>query len=38
MINVFPGSSSVNTVKHATIDDTVFSMSYAPLPGLVTDQ
>jgi hypothetical protein len=29
-INAFPGNSSVNTVQHATVDDAVFSVSFAP--------
>jgi hypothetical protein len=38
LINALPGNSSVNTVKHATIGEAVFSMSSAPHPVPVTDQ
>jgi hypothetical protein len=38
LINALPGNSSVNTVKHATIDEDVFSMLSAPRSSLLTDQ
>jgi hypothetical protein len=36
LINALPGNSSVNTVKHATMDKDVFSMSSAPSSGGTT--
>jgi hypothetical protein len=33
LINALSGSSSVNTVQHAVIDEVVFSMSSAPSSG-----
>jgi hypothetical protein len=36
LINALPGNSSVNTVQHATIDETVFSVSSAPSRGGTT--
>jgi hypothetical protein len=41
LINVLPGSSSVNKVHYATIEEAVFSMSSAPSNsrnGVVYDQ
>jgi hypothetical protein len=38
LINALPGNSSVNTVKHATIDEAVFSMLSASRSSLLTDQ
>jgi hypothetical protein len=36
LINALPGNSSVSTVKHATIDEAVFSMSSEPSSGGTT--
>jgi hypothetical protein len=36
LINALPGNSSVNTVQHTTIDETVFSMSSASSSGGTT--
>jgi hypothetical protein len=33
---VLPGNGSINTVQHATIDDTMFSMSSEPSSGGTT--
>jgi hypothetical protein len=38
LIKVLPGNSSEDTVQHATIDETVSSLSSAPRPALVTGQ
>jgi hypothetical protein len=38
LINALPGNSSINTVRHTTLDEAVFSMSPAPRPVLLTDQ
>jgi hypothetical protein len=38
LMNDVPGNSSVNTVRHTTLDEAVFSMYSAPRPVLVTDQ
>jgi hypothetical protein len=37
LINALSGNSFVNTVQYATIDETVFYMSSAPRPVLLTD-
>jgi hypothetical protein len=33
VINALPGNSSLNTVRHAKIDEAVFFMSLAPSSG-----
>jgi hypothetical protein len=38
LINALLGNGSVNTAQHATEYETVFSMSSAPRPVLVTGQ
>jgi hypothetical protein len=41
LINALPGSSSVNTVLYATIEEAMFSMSFAPSKsrnGVLCDQ
>jgi hypothetical protein len=37
LINAFPGNNSVNAVQHATIDESVFSLSFSPRP-VLTDK